>query len=217
MSEGAGSGGPAGRTGSAEAGSGEPRSGEAGRGERGESGTVDSGTTERAPDEDAYGGVLGAFPYAARTSDSRALRSYVAVAALVVVVSLLVFVPALVAVVAATVGQSAVVAVVRGWIVLVWLGVVAPTVAPVLLVARRHRRGRAVHARYDLAMALTGYCFLLALYAGLLATAPPDLRGTPTGPGAPLVEALYGLSQPAGVAIPVGAAVLEGVVHRWLG
>lgn len=175
-----------------------------------------AGETEPPSDEDAYGGILGAFPYAIRTSGSWAFRSYVAVATLVVVVSVLVFVPALFEVIAATANQSATVAVSRGWIVVVWLGVVAPTVAPVLAVARRHRRKLAVHHRYDLAMALAGYGFLLSLYAGLLASAPPGLRGAPPAPIAPLIELLYALPGAAGIAIPIAAAASEWVVHRLL-
>lgn len=170
-----------------------------------------------ADGDDAYRGALGAFPYAFRASDSWTFRSYVAVAGTLAAVSLALMVLALVGWIASTANQSMLVVLSRGFLVVVWLFVVVPTVAPVLLVARRHRRGRTVDPRYDPLLAATGYLFVASLYVALLASAPPGARGTPPAAVAPLVEALYALPPLAGLAPPAVAAALIVLAHRRLG
>jgi len=168
-------------------------------------------------DDDAYGGALGAFPYAARTSDSWTFRAYAVVAALAAAAAVVLFTLSLVGIVASTAFQSASVTLVRAFVLVVLLGVLVPTVAPVLLVARRHRLGRAVDPRYDAALAAAGFLFLGSLYVGLLASVPPDLQQPATGPLAPAVGALYALPQLAGPAPPVLAAALVAALHHLLG
>lgn len=167
--------------------------------------------------EDTYGGVLGAFPYAFRASDSWAFRSYAVAAALIAAGSAVVLVLGLVGWIASTANQSTVVALSRAFLVVAWLFVVGPVVAPVLLVARRHRRGRAVGPRYDPLLALGGYLFVASLYLGLLISAPPGARGRPPAAVAPLVEGLYALPQPAGIVPPVVAAAAIALLHCRLG
>jgi hypothetical protein len=175
---------------------------------------------------DDYGGVIGAFPYAMRRSDSWLFRSYVAVAALVAAVTTLIVAAGVVVLIAGTATvRGGTFTFSRSLYVVVGLFVVAPVVAPVLLVARRHRRGGAAAAaaagtgadRYDLALGAAGYLFVLALYVGLVVTVPPAQQTPPTGvlaPLAPVVDVLYALPAAYGVVPPLVAAALIVAVHR---
>ncbi len=167
--------------------------------------------------DDAYGGAVGAFPYAFRASDSVLFRLYVVLGAVLSALSIVFFALGLAFWVAQTLGQSPVAALSRAFLILIWLAVVAPVIAPVLLVARRHRRNRAVDPRYDAALAITGLLYVLAVYVALLIAAPADARGTPTGAVAPLVEALYAMPRWVGAAPPLAVVALMGLVHRVLG
>jgi hypothetical protein len=164
--------------------------------------------------EDGYGGLLGAFPYAFRTSDSRLFRGYVVVGGLVAVVATVLFASSLVTLLADTFRTSGgTFTFSRSFVVVVALGIVAPILAPVLLVARRHRR-TASTVRYDRALATAGFCFLLSIYLALVISAPPAVRDEPPALLAPLVRVLYDLPQIAGLApLLVGAALIY-LAHR---
>ena len=165
-------------------------------------------------DERAYRGLPGAFPYAVRTSDSWAFRGYAAVAALVTVLVTLLLGTALIVLVANTVGTAGgSLTLSRSFYVLVGLLVVIPVLAPVLLVARRHRRVGS-DARYDRRLALAGFGFLVALYVGLVITVPPAQQTPPSGPLAPLIEVLYAIPPLAGLLPPLFAATLIALAHR---
>jgi hypothetical protein len=161
-----------------------------------------------ADDERAYRGLPGAFPYAVRTSDSWAFRGYAAVAALVTVLVTLLLGTALTV---GTAGGSLTLS--RSFYVLVGLLVVIPVLAPVLLVARRHRRVGS-DVRYDRRLALAGFGFLVALYVGLVITVPPAQQTPPSGPLAPLIEVLYAVPPLAGLLPPLFAAALIALAHR---
>jgi hypothetical protein len=164
---------------------------------------------------DGYRGVVGAFPYAARASESWLFRSYAVVSALAAAVVGFVFLAGVVRLIAATaVVPGGTLTLSRAFFVVLGLFVVAPIVAPTLLVARRHRLERGRDARYDAAVALAGYVFLASLYVGLLVASPAAFEEVPRGPAAPLVAALYSLPRAAGVVPPLAAAALVGVVHR---
>lgn len=160
---------------------------------------------------EGYRGVVGAFPYALRASDSWLFRSYAAVSALAAAGVTLVFAAGVVQLIAATSGvEGGTLTLSRAFFVVVGLFVVVPLVAPTLLVARRHRRGERRARGYDAALALAGYAFLLSLYVGLLIGSPSAFESVPDGPAAPVVAALYGLPRIAGVGPPllgVGAIV----------
>jgi hypothetical protein len=83
-----------------------------------------------------------------------------------------------------------------------------------LLVARRRRRTGA-GGIYDPLLAIAGYLFVASLYVGLVISTPASQQQAVSGPLAPLVTALYGLPQLAGLLPPVVAAATIGVVH-WL-
>ncbi|WP_435067503.1 hypothetical protein [Haloplanus sp. C73] len=167
---------------------------------------------------DDYGGVLGAFPYAFRASDSWLLRSYVVLGGLLTVAVSALFVTAVIGVIAGTTGgRGGNLTLSRSFFAVVGLFVVVPLVAPVLFVARRHRRRDAAagDTRYDAALALAGYLFVGALYVGVVISVPPAQQTTPTGLFAPVVATLYALPQPVGVVPPLVAAGAIGLVHRW--
>jgi len=172
---------------------------------------------DAAADEDAYAGLFGAYPYAFRASDSWLFRSYVVGGGLLTLLVTLLFGFALVALFGRTIGApGGTFTFVRSFYVLVGLFAVAPLLAPVLLVARRHRRGAGSDARYDAALALSGYLVALSLYLGAVVTAPAGLRDPPGGPLAPVVATLYALPPAAGLALPALATVVLYAVHRRL-
>ncbi|MFB6103314.1 MAG: hypothetical protein ABEJ73_12230 [Haloplanus sp.] len=165
---------------------------------------------------DDYGGALGAFPYAFGASGSLLFRSYVVLGGLLTAAVTLVFVAALIGVIADTTsGGGGTLTLSRSFFAVVGLFVIAPLVAPVLFVARHHRR-EGGDDRYDAALAAAGYLFVVALYVGLVISVPPAQQTTPTGALAPVVAALYALPQRAGLGPPVAAALLIPLLHRWL-
>lgn len=170
---------------------------------------------------DDYRGVLGAFPYAFRTSESWLLRSYVALGGLLTLAVSLLFVAAVIGVIAGTTGgRGGSLTLSRSFFAVVGLFVVVPLVAPVLFVARRHRRrerGEAADGPYDAALAAAGYLFVGALYVGLVISVPPSQQTAPTGALAPVAATLYALPQVAGVVPPLVAATVILLCHRRLG
>ncbi len=161
---------------------------------------------------DDYRGLVGSFPYAARHSESWLFRSYAALAgllALFVAVALALALVNLIASTASLRGGSTTLS--RAFFGVVGLLVLFPLVAPVLVVARRHRRRDSPpSARHDAAFALAGYLFVLSLYGTLLASIPADLRDPASAAGAlePLVAALYAAPPLSGLAFPVAASLL---------
>jgi hypothetical protein len=174
----------------------------------------ESADAQPASDEGSYRGVLGAFPYAFRASESRLFKSYVVLGGLVAAVAVFLFAASAVTLLAETFRTTGgTFTFSRSFVVVVALAVVAPLLAPVLFVARSHRRGTE-SVVYDRALAGVGYLFLASLYLALLISAPPALRDDPTGPFAPLVSFLYGLPPLAGLVPPLVAAAVIYLVHR---
>lgn len=166
---------------------------------------------------DGYRGVIGAFPFAFRRSESLVFRTYVLVGALMALLVSVLFGFGLIVLIAQTaVIEGGSLTLSRAFYVVVGLFVVAPLVAPVLFVARRHRRSMGVNEHYDLALALAGYLFILSLYVGLVITVPPDQQATPPSLVAPAVSVLYALPQLAGVVPPLLGSGLIVAVHRLL-
>lgn len=175
---------------------------------------------------DGYNGVFGAFPYAFRSSRSLLFKSYVLVsAAAVSLVSLLVVIGVVVLVgnTAAVRGGSLTLS--RTFYIVVGLLVVFPAIAPILVVARRHRRGIESSDAYETALAVAGFLFLLSLYLGLVASMPETFvldgetvtRPAPAGVFAPVVAALYAIPSAFSWVVPLVGALLIAAVHRLLG
>lgn len=172
--------------------------------------------------EDGYGGVVGAFPYAARRSGSWLFRAYAVVGTLATLAIGFGFLASLLGVVADTAGGGGgTVTFSRAFVVVVALFVLLPVVAPILLVARRHRTDEGT-TRYDAALALGGFVFLLTLYLGLVASMPECFRTAgattcrppPTGALAPVVAALYAVPPLAGLLFPLAGAGSVALAHR---
>ncbi|WP_435319522.1 hypothetical protein [Haloarchaeobius sp. TZWSO28] len=151
--------------------------------------------------EETYDGVFGAFPYALRQSESRLFKLYAVVGGLLGVVLTFYFGAALAVQVANTLGSvGGTFTFLRAFYIFFGLLVVAPVLAPVLFVARRHRRVGS-DTRYDLLMAATGFLFLLSLYLALVISMPPEFtldgetvtRPAPGGLFAPVVSLLYAM------------------------
>ncbi|WP_096394887.1 hypothetical protein [Halorubrum trapanicum] len=160
---------------------------------------------------DSYGGVFGAIPYAFRATESWTMRAYAALGALaagfvalVVTLALVVWMGETVSATGGTFLFS------RSLFVVAGLGAVGPLLAPILFVARRHRRGDRVAATYDRWMGVAGFLFLLSLYLGMVISAPEGLRD-PTDSA--VIGALYALPQPAGFVPPVAAALAVFATH----
>jgi uncharacterized membrane protein len=166
------------------------------------------------PDEEAYSGLFGAIPYAFGSSRSWLFKSYVVIGGLVALLVAILMTLSLVTLVSrtATAGGGSL-TLSRAFFVLVGLFIVGPLLAPLLFVARRHRRV-GDKKRYDTSLAVAGYLFFVALYIGLVITIPAGEREAVGGSLAGVVEFLYALPQLWGLVPPVCAAVGIYLVHR---
>ncbi|WP_327051100.1 hypothetical protein [Halomicrococcus gelatinilyticus] len=168
---------------------------------------------ESAPDEeDGYAGLFGAFRYGFSASDSRLFRVYAFVSFVVGLLLGFVFVLALVRWFFTTLGQSALATTSNAFLGVVAMFVLGPLFAPVLFVARRHRRDESTPT-YDAGVALAGFVFLVSLYVGLVVSVPPQYQSA--DPGA-VGSVLYSLPQLWGLVPPVVGAALVVAVHRLL-
>ncbi|SNR37415.1 hypothetical protein SAMN06264855_10436 [Halorubrum vacuolatum] len=163
---------------------------------------------------DSYRGVFGAIPYAIRHTDSWTMRVYGVVGALAAALISLVVTLALVVWMGETAEMdSGLFLFSRSLYVIAGFAAVAPLIAPMLFVARRHRRDDPVADNYDRVLAYTGFVFLVSLYVGMVISAPADLRDPS---GSVIVNALYALPPLAGLVPPVLAGTLVFVAHRRL-
>jgi len=178
--------------------------------------TAGAEPSDDAPDGDGYGGVFGAYPYAFRRSRSWLFRAYAVLGGLLALALAFGFGLALVVQVAQTLGgPGGTFTFSRALFILVGLLVVAPVMAPVLFVARHHRRV-GEDTRYDRLLAGSGFLFVFTVYLAVLATTPADQQEPPPAAVAPVVEFLYALPWWAGLLFPVAAAVGMVLLHRLL-
>ncbi len=163
---------------------------------------------------DSYRGVFGAIPYAIRHTDSWTMRVYGVVGTLAAALIAAVVTLALVVWMGETADvDGGIFLFSRSLYVVAGLAAVGPLIAPMLFVARRHRRDDPVAPGYDRFLAYAGFLFLVSLYVGMVISAPPDLRDPS---GSVVVNALYALPPLAGLIPPVLAGLLVFVVHRRL-
>lgn len=161
-----------------------------------------------------YRGLPGAIVFAYRHSESRLFRTYALVGSLLAVVVGLLFGAATVLAIAETVGTAGgTFSFVRAFVLFVGLLTVGPLLAPLVLVARRHRRGGST-VGYDRAMGGGGYLVALSLYLALVVSAPPGLRDEPPAVIGPVVRWLYALPRPAAAVPPLAAVAVLYVLHR---
>lgn len=160
---------------------------------------------------DSYRGVFGAIPYAIRNTESWTMRLYGVIGAVTAGLIALVVTLALVVWMGETTGvQGGTFLFSRSLYVLAGFAAVAPLLAPLLFVARRHRRADPVKPGYDRKMAYGGFLFLVSLYVGMVISAPAELRD-PTE--SVVVSVLYSLPQVAGVVPPIAAALVVFWTH----
>jgi hypothetical protein len=172
---------------------------------------------------ETYSGVFGAVPYAFRQSDSRLFRAYALLGGALAGLLAVFFTFALVVSVASTANLSGgTITFVRSVFVFFGFLVTAPLLAPILLVARHHRRAGS-DGRYDAALGASGAAYLLTLYLGAVASMPAEFtidgevstRPEPSGATAPLVEALYAMPESLSWLLPLVGAVGIYLVHRY--
>ncbi|WP_144904387.1 hypothetical protein [Halobellus captivus] len=173
-----------------------------------------------------YDGVFGAFPYALRTSESWLFKCYVVASALAIgLITLLVGIAVVVLIGQTAAIQGGSLTLSRAFYIVLGLLVVLPAIAPVLIVARRRRRGVDASARHETALAVAGFVFLLTLYLGLVASMPETFaldgdtvtRPPPSGIFAPVIAALYAVPGALSWTVPLAGALLVAVVHRVFG
>jgi hypothetical protein len=163
--------------------------------------------------EEDYSGLFGAFRYSFRVSDSLVFRLYVLLSFALGVLLAFTFVLALVRWFYLTLGHSALETTSNAFLGVIALFVLGPLFAPVLFVARRHRRDEGKDATYDTVLALSGVLFLISLYVGIVISVPPQYQSANTGA---LGRFLYSLPQLSGLLPPIAAALLIFVLHRFL-
>ncbi|WP_435074440.1 hypothetical protein [Halorubrum sp. HHNYT27] len=160
---------------------------------------------------DSYRGVFGAIPYAIRHTESWTMRVYGVIGALTAGLIATVVTLALVVWMAETADvQGGTFLFSRSLYVIAGFAAVAPLLAPLLFVARRHRRDDPVRPGYDRKMAYGGFLFLLSLYVGMIISAPAELREPAESV---VVNALYALPRPVGFVPPVVAALVVFAIH----
>lgn len=175
--------------------------------------TETAGETADGAADDAYNGVLGAFPYAIRASESRLFKSYGIVGGVLAGLVAFMFTLSLVGIVANTTGTAGgVFSFSRAFVIFVGFVVVFPLIAPILSVARRHRRSAST-PRYDAAVGLAGYVFILSLYLALVLSIPPEQQ-EPTSSA--IIQVFYDLPAVYGLVPPTLAGGLLYLVHRRL-
>ena len=176
---------------------------------------AETGAKSESPQRDESRSVLvGSFRRAFADTDSRLLKSYVVVSALLGGVFTLLLLLALPVWIFNTAGGSELATFSRAFLVVGGVLLFVALVAPVVSAGRRHARGTASE-RADVSLALAGYLFVLSLYVSLLLSAPPDQREAPPAVLAPAVEFLYSLPATYAVAPPLLGAVLIALVHRF--
>lgn len=166
---------------------------------------------------ETYGGILGAFPYALRASSSWLFRLYVLLGGLVAVLLTVGFGLSLLGVLASTAGVGGgTFSFVRTFVIVVGLAVVFPLLVPVILVARRYRRGHG-DERYDAALGATGFGYTLSLYLAAVVSTPTAQQEPVSGRLATIVEALYALPRLSALAFPIIVVAAMYVAHRRYG
>lgn len=174
-----------------------------------------SGGRAGDPDDEAYDGLVGALPYAFRSSRSRVFRAYAVVGVVAAVLVAAFMALALVTLFGATASaRGGSLTLSRAFYVVIALFLVGPLLAPILLVARRHRR-TGDRKRYDARLGAAGFVFLASLYVGLVVAVPVANQEAVEGALAPVVGSLYALPSFVGFVPPVLAALLIWVVHRF--
>lgn len=167
-------------------------------------GEADAGA--RADAGGSYRGFIGAYRYAFRQSGSVWFRLYVAASAVLVTFVTILLVLGMIRWIARPSGLFGD----RGLLAVLALLIVLPIVAPVLVVARRHRRATSPRpAGADRWIGVAGFLLVFGIYIGLVIAAP--VSGRRGG----FVAALDALPRVAAVGPPLlGLVLLVLAVRR---
>jgi len=159
--------------------------------------------------------VVGAVKYAVVEGESRLFRGYAAIGSLLALFVAIAFVLALPVWVVeiSDSGGGPLQRIGLGLLWLVGLAVIATMLVPMLFVVRRHRDGR---PERQFAFGLAGFLYVLTVYLALVVSAPEDLRDSPQGALAPVLEALYGLPRLSALLFPVVGTLLVLAVEYGL-
>lgn len=165
-----------------------------------------------------YSGLLGAFRFAFRRSESLLFKCYAAFSLLLGAMLSVVLLAALAQWFTETLGQSALSTSSNAFLGVIALFVLGPLFAPVIFVARRHDRDEgddyADHdSSTDARLALAGIGFVVSLYVGLIITVPPEYQSENAGA---VASALYSLPQLWGLVPPLVGALTVFAVERLL-
>lgn len=155
---------------------------------------------------EAYGGLVGAYGYALRSSRSWLLRTYVVASAAVALYLAVLLALAVVTWAAAPIAFGE-----RAFLGVIGILLVVPLVAPVLVAARRHRRGGG-DAGADRWLGLAGYGFVASVVLALYVTDPST--HAVAGPLGPVAAWLDALPDGVGLAAPVAATAGMVAVAR---
>lgn len=155
---------------------------------------------------EAYSGLVGAYGYALRRSGSWLFRTYVVASAAFGVYVALLLLLAVITWIASPVAFGE-----RTFLGVVGIFLLVPLFTPVLVAARRHRRGTDDPAA-DRWLAVAGFGFVVAVVLALLISDPssPGVQG-PLGPVAAWLDRLparYGLVPPV-LAVALIVAVVR--------
>ena len=173
---------------------------------------------------EGYRGVFGAHRFAFQRARSRLFQTYVVIAGIAVVLIALLITMGLVLLIARTAsapGGSLTLS--RSFYIVIGLLVVLPAMAPILVVARRHRRQRQIATTQERQLALVGFVYLLSIYLGIVASIPSRFRldgewvtrPPPDGVFAPVVSGLYMMPQQLAWVLPLLGATAIAVIIRW--
>jgi uncharacterized membrane protein YjgN (DUF898 family) len=172
---------------------------------------------------EGYRGVFGAHRFALHRARSRLFQTYVIIAGLAVALIAVLIGMGLVLLIARTAsapGGSLTLS--RSFYIVIGVLVVLPAMAPILVVARRHRRQRRIATRQERQLALVGFVYLLTIYLGIVASIPARFRldgewvarPPPDGVFAPLVSVLYMIPQQLAWVLPLLGAIAIAVIIR---
>jgi hypothetical protein len=173
---------------------------------------------------DGYRGVIGAIHYAFTASSSLLFKLYVVTSAAAVAIIGIFLSIALVVLIGNTAElRGGSVTLSRSFYVVIGLLLILPAVAPILAIARRHRRGISPSSRFEMILASVGFLFLFSIYLGIVASMPETFvldgemmqRPPPSGMLRPVIKFLYMIPPSLSWSVPLGGAVAVGFTYWW--
>lgn len=157
--------------------------------------------------------ILGATRGCLASGRSIVLRAYAVIGLVLILLSSLLVILALPTWIAIAEGTSATLMLGQGLLLLGGLLVVVAFFLPIYL-AHRHLPPPGDDPWGERLYGGFGFAIVLAVYLGLIISAPPDARGNPPSAIAWAIEPLYGINPVIGVLPPVATIIALVVVDR---